>query len=75
MEDHREALTGSGEWTERRRAQRLAWMWSMVEDRLLAGLRSDPAVLDLLGMVEGDVLDGRTTPSAAAVRLLDAFGT
>ena len=75
VEAHREALIGSGEWTERRRAQRLAWMWSMVEDRLLVGLRSDPAVLSLLGAVEDDVLDGRTTPSAAAARLLGAFGT
>ena len=75
VEAHREALLGSGEWTERRRAQRLAWMWSMVEDRLLVGLRSDPAVLSLLGAVEDDVLDGRTTPSAAAARLLGAFGT
>ena len=75
VEAHREALIGSGEWTERRRAQRLAWMWSMVEDRLVVGLRSDPAVLGLLGAVEDDVLDGRTTPSAAATRLLGAFGT
>ena len=75
VEAHREALIGSGEWTERRRAQRLAWMWSMVEDRLLVGLRSDPAVLSLLAAVEDDVLDGRTTPSAAAARLLGAFGT
>jgi len=75
VEAHREALIGSGEWTERRRAQRLAWMWSMVEDRLLVGLRSDPAVLSLLGAAEDDVLDGRTTPSAAAARLLGAFGT
>ena len=74
VEAHRVALTGSGEWDERRRAQRLAWMWSMVEDRLLAALRDDPAVLDLLGTAEADVLDGRTTPAAAAERLLDAFG-
>ena len=74
VEAHRVALTGSGEWDERRRAQRLAWMWSMVEDRLLAALRADPAVLDLLGTAEADVLDGRTTPAVAAERLLDAFG-
>jgi len=75
VEAHRVALTGSGEWADRRRAHRLAWMWSMVEDRLLADIRADPAVLDLLGAVEADVLDGRTSPSAAAVRLLDAFST
>ena len=75
VEAHRVALTDSGEWADRRRAQGLAWMWSMVEDRLLADLRADPSVLDLLAVVESDVLDGRSSPSAAAVRLLDAFGT
>ena len=75
VEAHRVALTDTGEWADRRRAQGLAWMWSMVEDRLLADLRADSSVLDLLAVVESDVLDGRSSPSAAAVRLLDAFGT
>ena len=71
---HRSAMTASGEWEDRRRAQQLAWMWSMVEDRLLDSLRRDPAVLALLRTAEVDVLEGRTTPAAAAERLLDAFG-
>ena len=73
--DHRTALSVTGEWEDRRRAQRLAWMWAMVEDRLLASLRADPAVLNRLAAEEADVLDGRTTPSAAAARLFGAFGT
>ena len=71
---HRSAITASGEWEDRRRAQQLAWMWSMVEDRLLDSLRRDPAVLELLRTAETEVLEGRTTPAAAAERLLDAFG-
>ena len=71
---HRSAMTASGEWEDRRRAQQLAWMWSMVEDRLLDSLRRAPAVLELLRTAEADVLEGRTTPAAAAERLLDAFG-
>ena len=71
---HRSAMTASGEWEDRRRAQQLAWMWSMVEDRLLDSLRCDPAVLELLRTAEADVLEGRTTPAAAAERLRDAFG-
>ena len=71
---HRSAMTASGEWEDRRRGQQLAWMWSMVEDRLLDSLRRDPAVLELLRTAEADVLEGRTTPAAAAERLLDAFG-
>ena len=71
---HRSAMTASGEWEDRRRAQQLAWMWSIVEDRLLDSLRRDPAVLELLRTAEADVLEGRTTPAAAAECLLDAFG-
>ena len=71
---HRSAMTASGEWEDRRCTQQLAWMWSMVEDRLLDSLRRDPAVLELLRTAEADVLEGRTTPAVAAERLLDAFG-
>ena len=71
---HRSTLTATGEWENRRRDQRLAWMWSMVEDRLITALRTNPGVLDLLGSVEADVRDGRTSPAVAADRLLDAFG-
>lgn len=71
---HREALMATGEWEDRRRTQRLAWMWAMVEDLLLASLRSDSAVLDRLAAEEDDVLDGRTNPSAAAARLFEEFG-
>jgi LAO/AO transport system kinase len=74
IEEHREALTASGEWDERRRGQQLAWMWAMVEDRLLAALHGDPAVLDVLADAERRVLDGVETPAAASDRILDAFG-
>ena len=70
--DHRAALTASGEWDERRRRQRLAWMWATVEHRVLSDLRADPAVAGVLADVEAEVLDGTITPGAAAERLLDA---
>ena len=46
----------------------------MVEDRLMAALHADSAVLDVLADAERRVLDGVETPSAAADRILDAFG-
>ena len=49
-------------------------MWAVVEDRLLAALHADSAVLDVLADAERRVLDGVETPSAAADRILDAFG-
>jgi len=71
---HREALESAGQWEEKRRNQRLAWMWAMVEDRLLVALRNDPTVLEVLKDVETQVQDGIMHPSAAAEALDQAFG-
>jgi len=71
---HHDELASSGRLDERRREQRVRWMWSMVEDRLRSMLRSDPAVrargLDL----ESAVRDGRMSASEAAEELLPALG-
>ena len=70
VEDHRSALTASGAWDEQRRVQQLSWMWSTVEDRLMAAMRADPAVHEVLAEAERSVLDGETTPAAAAEYLI-----
>ena len=70
VEDHRRALTASGGWDEQRRAQQLSWMWSTVEDRLVAAMRADPAVHEVLAEAERSVLDGEATPVAAAEHLV-----
>jgi len=73
IESHREAQTATGEWEERRRDQKLSWMWAMVEDRLLATLREDPSVQRLLAEVEHGVREAEMTPTDAADRLLGVF--
>ncbi len=70
VEDHRCSLTTSGAWDEQRRVQQLSWMWSTVEDRLMAAMRADPAVHEVLAEAERSVLDGETTPAAAAEHLI-----
>ena len=70
VEDHRSALTASGAWDEQRRVQQLSWMWSTVEDRLMAAMRADPAVHEVLAEAERSVLDGKTTPATAAEHLV-----
>ena len=70
VEDHRRALTDSGAWDEQRRAQQLSWMWSTVEDRLVAAMRADPTVQEVLAEAERSVLDGEITPVAAAEHLV-----
>src|SRR6185503_6503095 len=41
---YRDKMTDSGELNARRREQQVKWMWSMLDERLTARLRSDPAL-------------------------------
>src|SRR5438445_1163227 len=41
--DHRQRTTDAGELDARRRQQQVKWMWAMLEDRMFARLKSDPA--------------------------------
>ncbi|HET7849570.1 MAG TPA: methylmalonyl Co-A mutase-associated GTPase MeaB, partial [Pseudolabrys sp.] len=49
---HKEKMTASGELAARRREQQVKWMWSMLEERLTARLRSDAAVKAKLRQAE-----------------------
>jgi LAO/AO transport system kinase len=69
---HRELMTASGERDARRRSQQVRWMWSMVEDRLLISLRSDPKVASLVPGLERAVGEGTLPATTAAERLLAA---
>lgn len=70
---HRAALDAAGELTSRRAEQQVQWMWSMVRDRLMDRLGSDPAVRAVLPALERDVREGELTPTLAAQRILDAL--
>lgn len=64
--DHRTAMNASGDFAARRREQQVKWMWSMLEDRLKAKLRSDPVIRAKVKQTEAAVADGRMTPTVAA---------
>jgi LAO/AO transport system kinase len=72
--EHRQRLEASGELERRRSAQALHWMWSLVDEGLRAAVREHLAVRERLTNLERDVVDGRTTATAAAEVILDAFG-
>jgi LAO/AO transport system kinase len=74
IERHRAVLDAAGELAAKRRRQQVAWMWSMLEARLLTALRSHPEVRALLPAIEADVAAGRLTPPLAVERVLTAFG-
>ncbi len=72
--EHRSQLTGSGALERRRRGQLLRWMRSLIQERLLDAFDTAPQVAALRAELEAEVLSGSTTPTAAAERLLVAYG-
>jgi LAO/AO transport system kinase len=69
--DHRTAMNASGDFAARRREQQVKWMWSMLEQRMLARLRADASTRARVKKIESDVADGRLTPSVAAEKILE----
>ncbi len=67
---HRAALAGSGELDRVRASQSKAWMWTEVREGLFAALKANREAARLIPSLEAEVEAGRTTPTAAARRLL-----
>ena len=57
----------------RRAAQARDWMWNEVGETLLSELRRHPEVKRLVPGLEREVEAGKSTPAAAARRMLEAF--
>jgi LAO/AO transport system kinase len=74
VEEHWTALSRTGEIQEKRRRQRVDWMWSMVEDRLLDAVRDHPEVRGRLPELLKGVDDGSLTVTLAATEILETFG-
>jgi LAO/AO transport system kinase len=68
--NHRERMTACGALEQRRRGQSLDWMWSLVEEGLRDRFHRHPEVQRQLRQLAGEVEAGRSTPVAAACRLL-----
>jgi GTPase len=69
--DHRSTTTESGDFAVRRREQQVKWMWSMLEQRMLARLRADASVRSKVKKLETEVADGRVTPAVAAEQIAE----
>jgi LAO/AO transport system kinase len=69
--EHRTAMNASGDFAARRREQQVKWMWSMLDQRMLARLRADASTRAKVKKIESDVADGRLTPSVAAEQILE----
>ncbi len=65
IEVHRSKMRASGEYDDRRRAQQVRWMWSMLDDRLRDDLRARPEVTDRIRRLEDRVRRGELTATMA----------
>lgn len=68
---HRDKLGRTGEIADRRAEQRVAWMRSLFEERLLMQAHTTPALAARWPALEAQVREGRTTPALAVE---EAFG-
>jgi LAO/AO transport system kinase len=69
--DHRTAMNASGEFAARRQQQQVKWMWSMLEQRMMARLRADASVRSKVKRIEAEVASGRVSPALAAEQIAD----
>jgi len=69
--DHRNATQAPGEFDARRREQQVKWMWTMLEDRWKARLKSDPAIRAKVKHTEAAVAEGRVTPAIGADQIAE----
>jgi LAO/AO transport system kinase len=69
--DHRNAMNASGDFAARRREQQVKWMWSMLEQRMLARLRADASTRARVRKIEIEVAEGRLTPAVAAEQIME----
>ena len=73
IEDYSEKMNASGEFATRRANQAKAWMWSEIEESLIAALRTHPEVAKRVDALEGEVAEGERSPGAAAREMLSVF--
>ena len=71
---HKEKMTASGELEQRRRDQQVKWMWTLLEERLTARLRGDPAVRGKVKQAEAAVAAGKLAPTLAVDEIAQLLG-
>ena len=70
---HQATLKNSGQLDTMRAEQARTWMWSEVQDSLIADLREDPEVRKHIPALEEAASSGKIPAATAAERLLDIY--
>jgi LAO/AO transport system kinase len=71
--EHDAALKANGWFERRRRGQLKKWMNEMIEWGLRDRFRRHPEIESRLPTLEGEIMEGRTSPFRAAQHLLDVY--
>ena len=70
---HQELGQETGDWAKRRSLQRVRWMWTLVEDRLIHSVKEKPDVASLILEIEEGILTSDISPVVAAEQVLALF--
>ncbi len=70
VQEHREKLSETGEFDQRRQGQLVRWMWAMLEERLMADFLRNEQVKMQLPQLEERVSNGALTPVLAVRELV-----
>lgn len=71
---YKDRMQQSGEWSEKRSEQKVAWMWDMLQQRMTETLRSSPRTASRLQALEHEVRIGKTAVSLAVEELATRMG-
>jgi LAO/AO transport system kinase len=71
---HRDRLMKTDEFAARRREQQVKWLWSMLEERMFAKLRSDATLRGKLRQAETAVAEGKLSATLAVEQIAVALG-
>ncbi len=74
VEEHRRRMQASGEFDAKRRGQQVKWMWTMLEERLHARLRSDAKLKRHVAALEARVAQGELAPTLAVEEIAQMLG-
>jgi LAO/AO transport system kinase len=74
IQRHRETLSASGAFEAKRRAQLVAWMHDLIEDRVRGLIRENEGVRARMPSLEEEVRSGRKLPALAAEEILRLAG-
>ena len=71
--EHHEITVANGSFTTRRRDQAKDWMWKLIDEGIARAFKDHPGMTEAIAREEIAVAGQKTTPAAAARKLLEAF--